>query len=77
MPGKPVILMISVPSLASCEKSHMTALKVVGSLASQLLPSENSSPDILWMAEIPIKTPIRRERAAALCKQPGQCPHFR
>lgn len=77
MPGKRVILMISVPSLASCEKSHMTALKVAESLASQLLPLENSSPDILWMAEIPTKTPIRRERTAALCKQPGEYPHFR
>ena len=66
MPGKPVILLILVPSLASCEKSHMTALRVAGSLASQLLPSENSSPDIPRTAEIPIKTPIRRERAVVL-----------
>lgn len=66
MPGKPVILLISLPSLASCEKSHMTALRAAGSLAGQLLPSENSSPDILQMAEIPIKTPIRREGAVVL-----------
>lgn len=66
MPGKPVIWVILVPSLASCEKSHMTALRVAGSLAGQLFPSENSSPDIPQTAEIPIKVPVRRERAAVL-----------
>jgi len=71
MPGKPVILWILMPSLASCEKSHMTALRVGRSLAGQLLPSENFSPDIPQTPEIPIKTPIRRERARGMSVVPS------
>lgn len=73
MPGKPVILLISVPSLECCEKSHMTALRVAGSLTGQLPILENYSLDIPWMAEKNITTAFRRGRAEELQKQTKVC----
>ncbi|XP_009642837.2 protein-lysine methyltransferase METTL21C [Egretta garzetta] len=46
----------------------MTALRVAGSLAGQLIPSENSSPDIPWTAEILIKTLISFWKEQQCCE---------
>jgi len=68
-----VILLISVPSLECFEKSHMTALRIAGSLTGQLLVLENYSLGTPWMAENFFKTAFRREGVEVLQNQTEVC----